>query len=162
MAGSGRRAITPKSIKIAERNKKALELRKAGHTWADIATKCGFNNSPAAHIAVRKELEKLPREAAEELRIVQRERLEGMFLALYKQIKQGDHSAIDRGLRIMERQAKLDRLDLTPATEEDMSKAMVILAAKVASSDEWSASAIAQTEAEHAEETHDTDTISQS
>lgn len=125
MAGAGRRATNEKTIRIAERNKKAMELRKAGATWLQIAEQCGFNNISSAHTAVRTELDKLPKEAAHELRIVQRERLERMFLAIYTQIQQGHHGAIDRGLRIMERQAKLDGLDsagMLQALQEETNK----------------------------------------
>lgn len=111
MAGPGRRATNKKTILIAERNKKAMELRKIGATWAQIAEQCGFNNIPAAHTAVRRELDKLPKEAAAELRTIQQERLERMYLSIFPQIQQGHLGAIDRGLRIMERQAKLDGLD---------------------------------------------------
>lgn len=111
MPGGGKRLTNARTIAIAERNKRALELRKAGATWAQIAEQCGFNSFQAAHVCVRTELDKLPKEAAEELRIVQRERLERMYLSIFPQIQQGHLGAIDRGLRIMERQAKLDGLD---------------------------------------------------
>ena len=135
--GGGKKRTTAKHILIAERDAKAMRLRKAGHEYATIVRECGFNSIQAAHLAIRRRLDELPKQAAEELRTVMQERLEEMFLSIYEEVKDGNHGAIDRALRILERQARLDGLDREPTSSDEVSRAIVILADKVSSKEDW-------------------------
>ena len=56
-------------------------------------------------------------EAAEQVRTLEAERLDKLFLAMYTQASKGNQGAVDRCLRIMERRAKLYGLD-TPSKHE--------------------------------------------
>lgn len=106
------RSTTAGSIVIArERQRKALELRKAGCTYEQIARQIGYRAISAAEKAVKVALARLTREPAEELRNLELQRLDSLFLTFWQQAKGGNQGALDRILRIMERRAKLLGLD---------------------------------------------------
>lgn len=98
-------------VKANDRQRQALELRKAGFSYPTIAERLGYASPQAAFKAVDTALKKSIQEPADELRTLEVERLDGMLASLASQVKQGNHSAIDRALRIMERRAKLLGLD---------------------------------------------------
>lgn len=105
-------------ILAREREGRALELRKAGYTYAQIAAELGYKSVSAAYGAVVRAMEKLvPVEDAEALRQLEREKLDKMERVLWQQAEGGDHAAIDRILRIMERRARLTGID-APAKQE--------------------------------------------
>jgi len=107
----GESKTSPRIIKSRERQALALELRKSGATYQQIADQLGYRSPQSAHKSVTSALKKLVEEPSEELRKVELERLDGMFLEMYRQAKQGILGAVDRCLRIMERRAKLLGLD---------------------------------------------------
>jgi hypothetical protein len=96
------------------KTKQAIELRIAGHSWQEIATKLGFAGKSGAFKLVQNALREQLREPAEELRQIEFVRLEAMTLGLWKRAKRGDVGAIDRVLKLMDRRAKLLGLDLSP------------------------------------------------
>jgi len=106
---------SPRRIKSTERQRQALELRKAGATYEMIAEKLGFRGPSGAYEAIKAALEKTLRPPADELRQLESERLDALLLAVYPQARQGNLGAVDRVLRIMERRARLLGLD-APAT----------------------------------------------
>ncbi len=90
----------------ARRN--ALELRKAGASYEQIATKLGYPDAAAAHTAVQHALG----EAAESERdtpALELERLNALLMGLWAKARQGNIAAVDRVLRIQDRRAKLLR-----------------------------------------------------
>lgn len=96
-----------------ERELQALELRKAGFTFDRIAQQLGISQ-PGAYKAVKRALSRLTAqtdEAADEVRRLELERLDGMLPVMWTQAKQGNQGAVDRVLRIMERRARLLGLD---------------------------------------------------
>jgi len=114
-----RRSVTaptsrPARIHAAERQARALELRKAGATFQQIADQLGYANRAAARNAVMRALQSIIGEPAQELRQLELERLDAMMLGLWPRARKGDEAAVDRVLKIMERRAKLLGLD-TPA-----------------------------------------------
>ena len=96
-----------KRIATAEKQRQALELRKAGVTYAVIAERLGWKNADGAHKAVMTALRKTLQEPADAVRKLELERLDSMLLALATQVKNGNQGAIDRALRIMDMRAKL-------------------------------------------------------
>jgi hypothetical protein len=98
-------------IAAAERARQALELRKAGAQYADIATTLGYADASGAYRAVSRALAKLTAEPAAELRELELLRLDRMLQAIWDQVIRGNHGAVDRALRIGERRAKLLGLD---------------------------------------------------
>lgn len=110
---------TAQKLKYLDRQIKALELRKAGLTYQQIADNAGFGTRQAAFAAVQKALSKVQHEAAAPLLTLELERLDAMLLALWPQAKAGNQGAIDRVLRIMERRSKYLGLDAPTQTIVD-------------------------------------------
>lgn len=104
----------------AERKKTAVELRKLGFSYQKIADKIGVSRQ-AAHKMVLKALQELNQETAEgaeEVRRLELERLDEWHLRVAQEMTAGRAlPAIDRGLRIMERRAKLVGLEPPPEVD---------------------------------------------
>ena len=117
MAKSNLGRTSPRSqrrIEAKERALKALELRKKGVRYEQIAQQLGYSNRGNAHKAVMKELDLLAKECLEEaskVRDLELQRLDALYLVAYAEVEEGNVPAIDRCLRIMERRAKLLGLD---------------------------------------------------
>ncbi len=110
--GAGSKA-SQRRLTARERERKAMELRLAGATYAQIAQALGISQA-GAHKAVMRALKRLNEklnEQAEQVRRLELERLDRMLLALWPQAQKGNHGAVDRILRIMERRARLLGLD---------------------------------------------------
>lgn len=107
-------------IEAKERAKKALELRKKGMRYEAIAQQLGYSSRGNAHKAVMKELNLLAKECLEEaaqVRDLELQRLDALYLKAWEAVEGGDLPAIDRCLRIMERRAKLLGLDAAEKIE---------------------------------------------
>lgn len=102
---------TNSRARAAERQAKALELRKAGWTYDRIADAVGYANRGSAQRAVEAALDKITREPAQQLLTLQLEQLGEMWAGVYEQATKGDVFAIDRALKIMERTGKLAGID---------------------------------------------------
>lgn len=111
-------------ISVADRQRQALELRKAGLSYDLIARRLKYRSRSGAHKAVQTALKKTLREPADELRQLELERLDAMLLGLWPQAQRGNQGAVDRVLKIMERRAKLLGLDDFPGSTED--KPMIV------------------------------------
>lgn len=104
-------------VKAHTRQLQALELRKAGLTYARIAEICGYASKIGAHKAVQAAIRSTLREVAEDVRSLEIDRLDALMTGVYPQAIKGNQGAIDRVLRIMERRAKLLGLD-APVQQE--------------------------------------------
>ncbi|MCW5664033.1 MAG: hypothetical protein KIT35_09380 [Piscinibacter sp.] len=96
-----------------QRQAKAIALRCAGLSYASIATKLGIGRSQA-HELVRKGLDDARHQVAahaDELRVLELSRLDGLLAKVYPKAARGDLQAVDRVLKIGERRAKLLGLD---------------------------------------------------
>lgn len=103
---------TAKALKL-QRQQAALELRRSGRGYVDIANALGVSKSQA-HRYVRDALAEARAQIsaeADELRAEEISRLDGMLAGLWNDARKGSVSAIDRVLKIMERRAKLLGLD---------------------------------------------------
>jgi len=98
-------------LAAAEKQVNALELRKAGAGYRQIADKLGYAGPSGAYSAVEAALAKTLQEPADALRKLELERLDTLWLALYPVMHSGDQGAIAHGIKIMERRAKLLGLD---------------------------------------------------
>lgn len=94
----------------AEKRKKALELRRAGWSFEDIATEVGYANKGSAHRAVKQGIADITRESATELLELQMSRLDDLMAGAYEAARNGDLFAIDRVLKIIDQQAKFTNL----------------------------------------------------
>lgn len=104
----------------AARRIQALELRKAGVSYRAIGDKLGVSEAQAHRDvkAAMQALAKVQDTIAEDVRVMELARLDDMYFSIATQIRNGNHGAIDRGLRIMERRAKLLGLDAAVKNEQ--------------------------------------------
>lgn len=107
-------------INIEDRRAKALELRKGGSSYRAIAKKLGVEVGTAYSDvnAALQSLTNMNTTSADELRMMEVERLDAMLLSISTQLKAGHLGAIDRALRISERRSKLQGLDAPMKVEE--------------------------------------------
>lgn len=98
---------TGNKANTAERARKALEMRAARMPFQVIADRLGYSSRGAAYNAVKRELSRIPREAAKELRNVELDSLDNLERRLMTQALNGNLGAVDRVLRIKESRARL-------------------------------------------------------
>jgi hypothetical protein len=108
-----------RAIEARLRAQQAIELRLAGATYRTIAKQLNYTNPGAAFRAVCNAMAAITADSAEQLRAMEAERLDAMQLGLWQKARRGDVQAIDRVVRIMERRAKLFRLD--PPEQKELS-----------------------------------------
>lgn len=115
------RGRAPATMKAAERLAKALNLRRAGASYEQIARECGWASKGTAHRAITAAMAKQATETAESaeaMRAMEGERLDALQMQMWKlaMAKETDDAtrmaAVDRLVRIMERRARLYGLDL--------------------------------------------------
>lgn len=102
-----------KRITAAERRKKAVQMRISGATYDDISKALGVSR-PAAYNSVKTALQETKLKMAEsvdELREIERERLERLILAVMPKAMSGDVKAVDSVRRLSESLRRLLGLD---------------------------------------------------
>lgn len=107
---------TPASTRlaVAERRRRALELRRAGVGYEDIVRlhpELGYKSRGACATDVKRALEQTITEPARDLIQLELDRLDRMLLGLWNGAAKGNVAAVDRVLRIMERRARYQGLD---------------------------------------------------
>lgn len=107
-----------RAISALDKQKKALELRKAGVSYESIASVLGYKSASGAHRAVGAALKKTLQEPADDLRNLELERLDKLLSGLWSRASGGNEYAVDRILKIMERRARL--LGLDAPTKQDI------------------------------------------
>jgi hypothetical protein len=110
-AQKGNGKTRPKALELTEKQRRALELRKAGVTLARIAQELGYKDASGAYRAICTALDRTLREPADAVRDLELERLDKMLFSLELRLIDGDVQAIDRALKIMDRRAKYLGLD---------------------------------------------------
>lgn len=123
MANNARTPTRPRRLLARERDRRAVELRIEGLTFAAIGAHLGVTWQ-AAQQAVNRALDETRSaiaERADELRAIEAERLETITQILWPRVLDGDLKAIDRVLRARESFRRLVGLDLTaePAQARD-------------------------------------------
>ena len=106
-----------KAIEVREKDRKALELRKAGASYELIAKQLGYADSSGAYKSVKRSMQSIISEPAEELRAVEYERLNQMLLSIWERVQLGELGAIDRALSIMDRIGRLYGINAPQRTE---------------------------------------------
>jgi hypothetical protein len=118
MPGGRRESKTSvRRLDAVEKERQALELRKAGVTFDVIAQRLGYAHPSGAYRAVMSGIQKTLQQPADELRQLELARLDAMLTGLWTGARQGNHSAVMSVLRIMERRAKLLGLDAPTVIE---------------------------------------------
>ena len=101
----------------SERQRQAVELRKAGLSYDRIAERCGYSNRSGAWKAVKAVLERQETDAATEMRIIAGERLDTLFERAFRAVLEGDLSQIKNCIAIEKRRADLYGLDMPKQVE---------------------------------------------
>lgn len=109
-----------KAIQALERSMKALELRKAGATYENIAQMLGYSSKSTAFSAVNRLMQTAKREGSKEAFEIELRRLDDLFMTLWPLARQGEMPAIDRCLRIMERRAKMLGIDAPDRSQQQI------------------------------------------
>jgi hypothetical protein len=112
---SGEHKASERRIESAERKRKALELKKAGLSYDEIAVQCGYSSRARAFEAVTRSIRELTQDVAKDVLVLELERLDRLQFGIWEKARGGDLQAIDRVLRIMERRAALVGLDAAAA-----------------------------------------------
>lgn len=109
MSNSANRDIA--KADFAEKQRRALELRKAGASYEQIAEAVGYSDRAGAHKAVAAAIKNITREPARDVLTLELERLDTMLVGLWPEARRGNAKAIDRVIRIMDRRASYLGLD---------------------------------------------------
>lgn len=97
---------------VIEKERRVLELRRAGLTFDVIAQEVGYSNASGAYHAFTRAMKRTLQQAgADELRELELDRLDRLQRFAWPQATQGNLRAIDSILRIMARRARLLGLD---------------------------------------------------
>jgi len=108
---------------LLEVEAQVVELRKAGVTWAGIASRTGYATPAGAYKAYQRAAERLIRPNLEEHRDMELERLDRLQAGVWAKAISGDVRALDSVLRIIDRRSRILGLD---APKEVNLKAEVI------------------------------------
>lgn len=102
---------TAVSAETIEKERQVLELRRAGVTFDEIATRVGYADRGAAHKAYKRALARTLQQPAAEIRELEADRLDRLLVAVWARALRGDLAAVDRVIRLMERRSRLLGLD---------------------------------------------------
>lgn len=101
-----------------DKERRVIELRRAGVTYDVIADEVGYSNASGAYHAFTRAMKRTLRESgSEELRELEADRLDRLQRFTWPAAAQGDLRAIETILRIMARRARLLGLD-SPIKQE--------------------------------------------
>lgn len=107
----GGKKTSPETAAAKVKAAKALELRMEGKTFEAIAQELGYAGKQGAYDAVKRSLDAITREPAEELIKLDLERLDVLWQIQYLNAQGGDVQAMAACMKLMERRAKLLGLD---------------------------------------------------
>ena len=134
----GARAPTAKGMVLAQdRESLALDLRKSGMNYENIAKNLGMSLEGSRQCVIRAlaKLKEVCAEKAEEVRQLESERLDALTQGLWEKAVTGDVAATTACLRVMERRSKLLGVDLVQA-DGTQSAALEALVATLAKKDD--------------------------
>ena len=100
-----------------EKDQRALELRKEGHSYESISEQLGYSTRSASYKAVMRRLREVDRPAVSMLRELEVQRLDAILYAVWNDVLQGDAGAVSAALKISERRSRLLGFD-APHTVE--------------------------------------------
>jgi transcriptional regulator with XRE-family HTH domain len=88
----------------------ALDLRRSGLSYAQVAAKLGIAESTASEL-VQRALQGVVQEPGADVIKLELQRLDAALAAIWARVVKGEVEVIDRLLKIQERRAKLEGLD---------------------------------------------------
>ena len=107
-----------------EKQKRAMALKLAGASYAQIADNLGYADSSGAYKAVSRGMKNSLQESAADLRKIHYGRLEHMLLLGWPAVNQGDSRAVNSALQVMDRMERLyglneaQKVDITAGARE--------------------------------------------
>lgn len=110
--------IVAKQEAAREKQVKALELRKAGATYSEIASALLYTDPSAAHKAVKAAMNRVVLEASKDAVLMDLQRLDEFQMRCTQKMRAGDLSQVDRLLRIMDARYRL--AGISPQTAEEL------------------------------------------
>lgn len=112
----GESKTSVRQLAAVERQRQALELRKAGVDFASIARQVGYSGTSGAYKAVMTALRKMLEEPAAEVRRLELIRLDKLMMAHWNQAIGGDHKSTAIVLQIISKRCELLGLAAPPVT----------------------------------------------
>ena len=128
-------ATAPARLVAHEKQRKAVALRQAGLTYAQIAKEVGYSHASAAHKAVTSMLRQNMLDSTNEFRQVQFGRLDYMIQKLWARVADGDERAIMSVAQLMAQQDKL--MGTEAPTEHKVTHAGAVLVIDGSTEDEY-------------------------
>lgn len=114
----GESLTSPRRIRaVMERQLPALEYRRLGYTYAQIAEALGYGSAQAAYKAVAAALKRVVRAPGEDVFLLELERVDALFVRPYQDALAGDLMALSACLAIMERKCRMLGLDAPVKSE---------------------------------------------
>lgn len=110
--------MSEKKSEVADKRQRALQLRKAGATYDQVAQQVGYANRGTAYRAVQTALEELPGETISETMLLDEQRLEQLVMALWPKAMKGEGWAAERIIKVIELRLKLQEQRRTAAPVE--------------------------------------------
>ena len=116
----------PLTVKMSsqEKQKRAIALKLAGASYAQIAESIGYADASGAYKAVSRGMKNSLQESAGDLRKIHYGRLEHMLMLVWPAVNQGDSSAVSSALQVMDRMERLyglneaQKVDITAGARE--------------------------------------------
>lgn len=118
-----------KLTNFARGHEALLRRAKFGQTWIEIAEAMGFVTPAAAYKSAQRARKKLELEGKDDLRFRQRLRLDNLYDALQPAIDRKDKNtprAVEVAVKVLERESRLEGLDLEGVTPPEGGKAIII------------------------------------
>ena len=94
-------------LRAIERQRRALELRKAGASFDEISSTLGYRGKSGAYQAVISALRRTLQEPADDVRTLELARLDRAQRTAWERMLHGDLDALGKVLKVMEHRAKL-------------------------------------------------------
>ena len=113
---------------VGEKTRRAMALKLAGASYANIATQLGYSDASGARKAVMRGMKSAQQENSGELRKIHYGRLEHMLMLLWPDVNNRDLASMGMALGVMDRMEKLYGLNAAEKVEFSASKETVILA----------------------------------
>lgn len=123
---------TVNGLNAVERQRRAIELRKSGYTFQEIAGELEYASASGAQNAVLAALRKTLQEPADELRKLECERLDVMLKSVWPFVLKGSPRHVEQALRIMDRRAAYIGLDAPKLVEDTRTVTISIMAEQIA------------------------------
>ncbi|MEQ8716695.1 MAG: hypothetical protein RIE08_03725 [Acidimicrobiales bacterium] len=154
MSKKKRNSTSPEAIARADRDRQAVEMRRAGLTYDEIADQLGYANKGGAHKAVTRGLSRwMSTGASEELRALELERTETMLRRLWPRIDREslDLAAVNSAMRVMDYRARITGLYAPAKHQVGVAVTATVNTAKLDATDALRAAVVGMVERERAQ-----------